>query len=72
MKYREGAFLEASWVAVYLGQRIFPQGHDMRADLARPEALADGMDKLKGEVAETVRGMPDHLGMIARYCPMAA
>jgi len=72
VKYREGVFLEASWIAVYLGQRVFPEGHDMRADLPRPESLAGGMEQLRNEILQSVQGMPDHLGMIARYCPMAA
>jgi tryptophan halogenase len=72
VKYREGAFLEASWIAVYLGQRIFPEGHDMRADLPRADGLASGMEELRAEILQTVQPMPDHLTMIARYCPMAA
>ena len=72
VKYREGVFLEASWIAVYLGQRVFPEGHDMRADLPRPDSLARGMEDLRAEIDRTVQAMPDHLGMIARYCPMAA
>jgi len=44
----------------------------MRADLPRPESLAGGMEQLRNEILQSVQGMPDHLGMIARYCPMAA
>jgi tryptophan halogenase len=72
VKYREGVFLEASWIAVYLGQRVFPEGHDMRADLPSADALAKGMDALRMEVLGASERMPDHLGMIAQYCPMAA
>ena len=72
VKYREGAFLEPSWVAVFLGQRILPEGHDMRADLPSHDALAAGMGELRTEIRQVVEAMPDHLGMIARYCPMAA
>ena len=32
VKYREGVFLDASWIAVYLGQGVVPEGHDLRAD----------------------------------------
>ncbi len=28
--YREGIFLEGSWISVYLGQHIMPESHDMR------------------------------------------
>jgi tryptophan halogenase len=72
VKYREGVFLEASWIAVYLGQRILPEGHDMRAELPSPDALAVGMEELRNEIQQAVHSMPDHLRMIAQYCPMAA
>ncbi|MDP9421853.1 MAG: tryptophan 7-halogenase [Pseudomonadota bacterium] len=72
VKYREGVFLEASWIAVYLGQRVYPEGHDNRADVPSADALARGMEQLRLEVLKAAEAMPDHLGMIARYCPMAA
>ena len=72
VKYREGVFLEASWIAVYLGQRVTPVGHDMRADAPPAEALARGMETLHGQIRATVESMPDHAAMLSRYCPMAA
>ncbi|HUG46543.1 MAG TPA: tryptophan halogenase family protein [Sphingomicrobium sp.] len=72
VKYREGVFLEASWIAVYLGQRVVPQGHDLRADSAHLDALTQAMDALKGEVLGEAQKMPDHRAMLSRYCPMAA
>jgi len=72
VKYREGVFLEASWISVYLGQRVHPGGHDMRADVPSADALARGMEQLRLEVQKAAEAMPDHPGMIARYCPMAA
>ena len=72
VKYREGVFLEASWIAVYLGQRVIPEGHDMRADVPPADALARGMEALRNEIADKAARMPDHVGMITSYCPMAA
>jgi tryptophan 7-halogenase len=72
VKYREGVFLEASWIAVYLGQRITPDGHDMRADPPSLDALESGVHKLRDEVLQVAESMPDHLRMIRQYCPMAA
>ena len=46
-KYREGVFLDASWIAVYIGQRVIPEGHDMRADLP----AADAVDARHGSAA---------------------
>jgi tryptophan 7-halogenase len=72
VKYREGVFLEASWIAVYIGQRVIPLGHDMRVNGPKLDALEAGIEKLRLEVLHAAQGMPDHLGMIRRYCPMAA
>ncbi|MFX9097302.1 tryptophan 7-halogenase, partial [Acinetobacter baumannii] len=36
VNYRDGMFLDASWIAVYLGQRVVPEAGDPRA-----EALSD-------------------------------
>jgi tryptophan halogenase len=72
VKYREGVFLEASWIAVYLGQRVDPRGHDLRADTPAPDALARGMETLRGQIHAVAERMPDHATMLSRYCPMAA
>jgi tryptophan halogenase len=72
VKYREGVFLDASWIAVYLGQRIIPEGHDMRADGPPAEALLRAMETFRAEVRGVAETLPDHLGHISRYCPMAA
>ncbi|PAX06745.1 tryptophan halogenase family protein [Sphingomonas lenta] len=72
VKYREGVFLDASWVAVYLGQRVRPLGYDPRADLPPADALLRGMGELEAEVAAAAEAMPNHLDFIRGYCPMAA
>jgi tryptophan halogenase len=71
VKYREGVFLDASWVAVYMGQRIIPEGHDMRADLPPLSALARSAQALHDEIAAKAARMPDHRSHIEAYCPMA-
>jgi len=72
VKYREGVFLDASWIAVYLGQRVIPEGHDMRADAPDAEALLRAMETFRREVRATAEAMPDHRRHIETYCPMAA
>jgi tryptophan halogenase len=72
VKYREGVFLDASWVAVYMGQRIIPEGHDMRADLPPLDALALSADALRAEISAKAARMPDHRSHVEAYCPMAA
>jgi tryptophan halogenase len=72
VKYREGVFLDASWIAVYLGQHIIPEGHDMRADAPPAESLARAMETLRAEIRAAAERVPDHVAHISRYCPMAA
>jgi tryptophan halogenase len=72
VKYREGVFLEASWIAVYLGQRVYPHGHDLRADAPPAEALERGMETLRHQIQVIAEHMPEHAEMLSRYCPMAA
>ena len=70
VKYREGVFLDASWIAVYVGQGIVPEGYDPRADLPPLDTILDGMTKLRREIVTRAEEMPDHVGHIERYCPM--
>lgn len=70
-KYREGVFLDASWIAVYIGQRVIPQGHDMRADLPPADVFTRAMDALRADVRAKAALMADHRAFIESYCPMA-
>ena len=72
IKYREGVFLEASWIAVYIGQRVLPEGHDPRAGLPPLEAVARRAEALRTEIRAAAEAMPDHVAHIQNYCPMAA
>jgi len=72
VKYREGVFLDASWIAVYLGQGIFPEGYDLRADSVPPEQLANGLVKLRADIDAAVAAMPMHRAYLESYCPMDA
>jgi tryptophan halogenase len=71
VKYREGVFLDASWVAVYMGQRVIPEAFDPRAALPPLPAIVQAADKLRLEIRQHAEAMPDHRGHIESYCPMA-
>jgi tryptophan halogenase len=59
-QYREGMFMDASWLAVLLGQRVMPRRHDPAADrLALPE-LAERLAAISGEYAAAIATMPHH------------
>jgi tryptophan halogenase len=70
-KYREGVFLDASWIAVYIGQGLVPEDYDMRAQLPPSDRLKSVMQAFREEVRLTAESMPDHRAHIQRYCPMA-
>ncbi|WP_343044441.1 tryptophan halogenase family protein [Sphingomonas hominis] len=65
MTYREGVFLEPSWIAVYLGQRIEPAGYDQRADAPPAAALARALQRLRDETQAAVATMPDHAAYLS-------
>ncbi len=68
VKYRQGVFLEPSWLAVYFGQGVWPEGYDQRADGVQEAALEMAFAKLKAQTYAAVAGMPDHAGYVAQYC----
>ena len=72
VKYRQGVFLEPSWLAVYLGQGVLPRAHDQRADAVPDAALRGAFGKLRAETHATARAMPSHADYIARFCPATA
>jgi tryptophan halogenase len=65
-KYSHGLFLEPSWIAVYIGQGIVPEGWDQRADAPPSEAVAETLASLRAHLADLVARMPDHKAFIAR------
>lgn len=74
LRYKDGLFLHPSWVAVYLGQRIVPQGYDPLADRPAQEDLERGFADLKQLIARTAAGLPPHHAYLqgARAAAMAS
>jgi tryptophan halogenase len=65
-KYTQGLFFEASWIAVYCGQGVIPEGWDQRADLYGTVVLEQAVGRLRRKIADAVERMPDHKTFIAR------
>ena len=65
-RYVNGPFLEASWLAVLLGQRVMPRRWDPRADAIDPNELEERMERLRRGIAVTAERMPDHSEFIVR------
>jgi tryptophan halogenase len=70
VKHREGLFLDASWVAVYIGQRVLPESHDQRVDMLPQSVLLQNMESLRAAIRSKAERMPDHRTHIEHYCPM--
>jgi len=58
--YKEGAFLDASWYAVFFGQNIFPQEYDPRADRLPQDILEKHMQSIDHHYANTANQMSTH------------
>ena len=71
VKYREGAFLDASWIAVYIGQGIVPESWDPRADAQPIDGVAQEAAALQARVREAAAAMPYHREYIDAHCAMA-
>ena len=67
-EYRHGLFLHASWVAVYLGQRIVPDASHPAAQAVDPARLAEHLSTLRHSIAQTVDALPDHRGFLDEFC----
>lgn len=65
--YRDGMFLEPSWIAVYLGQNILPDHVDPRAALV-PDAEIDRLIAIEAEnCRRAASSMPAHGDILSRY-----
>jgi tryptophan 7-halogenase len=72
VNYREGMFLDASWVAVLLGQRVVPAAVDPMA-LQRPlDDLANTVEAFRQDCARTAGGQPMQAAYLAQIGACAA
>jgi tryptophan halogenase len=67
--YKDGLFLEPSWLAVYLGQRVMPTGYEPLADAVDASMLAGKLREMHEQVRIAAMRMPNHEQFLADYCP---
>jgi tryptophan halogenase len=58
--YRDGMFLEPSWLAVYLGQNVLPRRHDPLSDAVPTGALRRDMEAMRERYRQAAERLPDH------------
>jgi tryptophan halogenase len=69
--YKDGLFLEPSWLAVYLGQRVIPRNYDPLADAVDGAALGRKLEQVRDQIQNAVARMPEHANFLNAYCPAA-
>jgi tryptophan halogenase len=71
--FREGfeLFSMPSWVAVMLGQNVWPEGYDPVADALDEDKIAAAMEQVRVSYDQAARAMPTHADFIARCCAAA-
>ena len=72
VSYKDGLFLEPSWLAVYLGQRVMPTGYDPLADAIPEPDMEQRLRTIREQVAAGVARMPRHEEFLSSYCPASA
>jgi tryptophan halogenase len=68
VEYKDGLFLKPSWVAVLLGQGIYPERYDQRARQVEPQVLQAQLKNLTQLIRKAGLEMPKHAEAIAQYC----
>jgi tryptophan 7-halogenase len=67
--YRHGLFAPPSWIAVFVGQGLTPQGYQPVANNVPLGTALDEMENLKSSIEKRVLMMPDHGQFLSDYCP---
>src|SRR5690606_25847542 len=67
--YKDGLFLEPSWLAVYFGQRIVPRAYDPLADAVEENELERRLTEMRRQIEMAVTQMPPHEVFLKKYCP---
>jgi tryptophan halogenase len=66
--YSDGVFLEPSWLAVFYGQGIIPEGGDPRSERLSAESLRQDLQNLRANIHTAVETLPSHRDFIIRHC----
>ena len=67
-RYNDGLFSPASWLAVFAGQDVLPEGYDRLADNLSLEALRDRLEEQKRRILSNVEAMSSHEDFVRDYC----
>lgn len=60
VQYQNGLFMEPSWLAVYLGQGLYPERVDPRLARYAPESIEQQLRKMSDYLNDAARTLPSH------------
>ena len=66
--YKNGLFAPPSWVAVFTGQGVLPQGYHPLTDNVPLDAMLAEMEEIRTRIRTRVQAMPAHAAFVADYC----
>ncbi len=61
-------FVDSNWIAVFLGQKVWPTSYDPLADALDPRGVEQNFERLRTMIRKTAESMPSHPEFIARHC----
>jgi len=67
-RFDDELFTETSWVAVFLGQGIWPKHYNALADSISDDQLNDVLQKMQAQITETTERIPLQKDYIKSYC----
>ena len=65
-RYREGMFLDASWLAVMFGQHVMPRQYDPACDRLPEALLSEQLARIHEDYSAAIATMPDHAVFLER------
>ena len=68
VKYKDGLFSPPSWLAVYLGQDVAPEGYDRMADNLSDAQVQEKLTEIRTRILASVEAMPTHADFVRDYC----
>lgn len=71
-EYRDGMFLEPSWIAVYIGQRVAPRRHNPLSERVTDAQLVSKFGAIAAACRKVANDMPVHADFLASIGAAAA
>ena len=65
-------FIETNWVAVLLGQNVFPESTDLRVECTPQNKITTQLRQMREMISMAAESLPRHEETISRYCEAQA